>query len=42
MGQHGRWTYKEGGDIRGHRFGLEEHVELGERGSGRRRGKGEI
>jgi hypothetical protein len=32
----------KGGDSGRHRGGIEEHVELGERGSGRRRGKGEI
>jgi hypothetical protein len=36
-------TYREGWyDSRGHRDKIERHVELGERGSGRRGGKGEI
>jgi hypothetical protein len=40
-GRHGG-TCREGGDSGGHKGGIEEHVEHGERGSGRRRGKGEF
>jgi hypothetical protein len=36
-----RWMDLQGrgDDSRGHKVEIEEHVELGERGSGRRRGK---
>jgi hypothetical protein len=41
-GWRGGRTCREGGyDSRGHKVEIEEHVELGQRGSGRR-GKGEI
>jgi hypothetical protein len=42
-GWRGGRTCREGvDDSRGHKVEIEEHVELSERGSGRRRGKGEM